>query len=162
MSLKQKISISLSFILIGIQFIQPKLNVNNTPQLNDITTTTLIPQDILISLHKACYDCHSNNSTYPWYSYIQPIGWYIKNHINEGKDELNFSTFATLSIRQQIKKYSEIAREVTENEMPLKSFTLMHKNAILTKEETKRLINWAGQMSTQIERDSIFSKNIIY
>lgn len=151
----KKIFIGLLIVLVIIQFIHPTKNKSTTSQPNDIGVTMNVPDDVSIILRKACYDCHSNNTSYPWYANIQPMAWWLNDHIEEGKDELNFSEFGSYKLKRKIKKFNEIAGEVTDGEMPLKSYTWIHKDAKLSKEEANTLINWANMMATKMEQDSL-------
>lgn len=151
----KKIFIALGIVLIVIQFIRPAQNKSTNSQPNDIGVVMNVPDDVSITLRKACYDCHSNNTNYPWYAGIQPMAWWLNDHIKEGKSELNFSEFGSYKLKRKIKKFNEIAGEVTDGEMPLNSYTWIHKDAILTKEESNKLINWANLMATKLERDSL-------
>ena len=99
---------------------------------SDISKVYVVPDSVTQILKTSCYDCHSNNTVYPWYSKIQPVAWWLNDHIEEGKREINFSEFATYRIGRQYKKMDEIIKQVKEDEMPLSSYTLIHKNAILT------------------------------
>lgn len=151
----KKILIVLLLALVVIQFIRPAKNSSAAAQPNDISAVTDVPQDVQQILQKACYDCHSNNTHYPWYANIQPIYWWLDHHVEEGKDELNFSEFGTYKTRRKIKKFNEIAGEVTDGEMPLESYTWIHKEAKLSKEEANVLINWANRMAKKAELDSM-------
>jgi len=102
-----------------------------------------MPDSILLILKIACYDCHSNHTHYPWYSDIQPISRILNKHIVEGKSELNFDEFGTYSGRRQRSKMKAIVNQVEEDEMPLKSYKLLHKKAELNKHEKAQIINWA-------------------
>lgn len=103
-----------------------------------------VPPDVKIILGKACNDCHTNTTVYPWYSYIQPNGWFLKSHIDDGRRHLNFSVFATYDANKRTKKLEEICEEVTENKMPLPSYTWIHRDAILTETEKKALCDWTA------------------
>jgi hypothetical protein len=150
----KKIFIALGIVLILIQFIRPTANKSKEAQANDIGVVMNVPDNVSIVLRKACYDCHSNNTNYPWYAAIQPITWWLNNHIQEGKEELNFSEFGSYTLKRKLKKFNEIADEVTEGAMPLNSYTWMHKDAKLTKEEANAVINWATLMAHKLEQDS--------
>src|SRR2546430_458063 len=91
-----------AFIL--IQFIQPARNKNGQVLQTDITRIVTVPPTIKAILETACYDCHSNNTRYPWYANIQPGGWWLAKHIRDGKDEINFSEFGSYSPRRQANK----------------------------------------------------------
>ncbi len=96
-------------------------------------------------LKGACNDCHSNLTRYPWYSNIQPIKYFLADHVNEGKREWNLSTFTKLPLAVQNHKFEEVVEMVEEKEMPLASYTYfgLHPEANLTDEERKVLIDWA-------------------
>jgi Haem-binding domain len=137
---------SLLAILIGfvaIQFVQPARNANGQVLATDITKTLRVTDSVQIILKTACYDCHSNNTNYPYYAYIQPIGWLLNNHIQEGKKQLNFSDFGSMTKRRQESKLKSIVSQVKDDAMPLPAYIKLHKNAVLTKEAKEILINWA-------------------
>lgn len=151
--MKKRILLIVVIILIGIQFIRPSKNQSNDPLTSDISNVYPEPENVSVILKKACNDCHSNNTVYPWYSQVQPVGWWLNNHIEEGKDELNFNEFAAYRIGRQYKKMEEVIDQVKEGEMPIWSYTLIHINAKLTDEEKQTLINWAKGI-----RDTIKAK----
>lgn len=129
--------------IVLIQFFQPARNINTGQDLKlDFTQIYKVPKNIESTLQNSCYDCHSNNTRYPWYSRIQPGAWLMANHIKEGKSELNFSVFGNYSQRKSKSKLKEMANQIKENEMPLTSYTLLHQNAILSKNQREELINW--------------------
>src|SRR5439155_20340848 len=97
----KKVLIALLVIFVVIQFFRPAKNKSDKPSLNDISTKYNLPEDVKNILKTSCYDCHSNNTIYPWYSEVQPVGWWLNNHINDGKNEVNFSEFAAYPIRRQ-------------------------------------------------------------
>ncbi len=146
----KKIFIILLIAFVAIQFIRPERNNTNTVSADDITALYPIPDSVQSILKKACYDCHSNNTTYPWYANIQPVAWWLNDHIEEGKDELNFSEFGKRNIERRAKKLKKLAKEVEEGEMPLDSYTWMHKEAVLTEQEKNIIINWARNLSEQV------------
>jgi hypothetical protein len=133
-----------------IQFIQPARNQSGQVLQTDLTKMFAVPSNVKAVLEVACYDCHSNNTRYPWYSYIQPGGWWLANHIKEGKEELNFSEFGAYSRRRQISKLRSIESSLKDGAMPMSSYIIMHKNARLTKEEKKLIIDWI-----KLTRDSL-------
>ena len=136
--------------LIVIQFIHPPKNISNTVTADDFNTIYPIPDSVQKILQKACYDCHSNNTRYPWYNNIQPVAWWLNDHINEGKKELNFSEYGKRTLAKRAKKLKKIAKEVKDGDMPLDSYTWIHKDALLTESEKNTLINWATNLSEQI------------
>src|SRR5215510_6161257 len=95
----KRILLVLLVILIIIQFIHPARNISKSEQPNNIASTYQVPDSVKRILDKACMDCHSNNTRYLWYFKIQPVDWWLTNHINEGKRELNFDEFNNRSAR---------------------------------------------------------------
>jgi hypothetical protein len=146
----KKTLIVLLVALVVIQFIHPAKNTSNTVMAEDFNNLYPIPDSVQTILQKACYDCHSNNTRYPWYNNIQPVAWWLNDHINEGKRELNFSEFGKRPLAKQAKKLKKLAKEVQEGGMPLNSYTWIHKDAILTDAEKTMLINWANNLSDKI------------
>ncbi len=137
------LALGLAGIFLALQFFQidktnAAVNANET-----IEAVLNVPPDVKIILGKACNDCHTNTTVYPWYSYIQPNGWFLKSHIDDGKRHLNLSVFATYDRNKQQKKLEEICEEVTSGSMPLPSYTWIHRDAILTETEKKALCDWA-------------------
>lgn len=148
----KKILLVLLVALIVIQFIRPEKNISEVPSENDIRVHYAVPSNVLAILKRACNDCHSNNTNYPWYANIQPVGWWLNDHIEEGKEELNFSEFATYSPKKAAHKLEEVAELVEENEMPLESYTYIHKDAVLTANEKEILIGWANELRKEIKK----------
>lgn len=145
MHIEKKIFLVLIIILIGIQFIRPVRNQSEQVLSTDITKTFTVPDTILNILKTSCYDCHSNNTNYPFYTNIQPIGWMMDRHIKNGKDKLNFSEFGGYTQRRQISKLSSIISQIEDDNMPLSSYTIMHKDAILTKENKALIMDWLNK-----------------
>ena len=146
--------ILLIVVFFAIQFIQPARNTNGQVLPTDISKVVSVPENVQSLLQTACYDCHSNQTNYPWYTYVQPVGWILQNHITNGKKELNFNDFGSYSKRRQQSKLKAIAGQVRDDEMPLSSYRLMHEKARLNKDEKAALINWANNT-----KDSLSLKN---
>ena len=110
----KKIGYGVFIALIAIQFISSEKNINLTTSAtaNDITKAVPVPDNIQTILKTSCYDCHSNNTIYPWYASVQPVAWWMNNHIEEGKKEINFNEFASYSLRRQYKKLGEIIEQL--------------------------------------------------
>lgn len=159
----RKILFILIAVLVIIQFFHPDKNTDDSPaEANDISKVLSVPDNVHDIMQKSCYDCHSNNTEYPWYAEIQPVSWWLNNHIVEGKDEVNFNEFATYSLRRQYKKLEEIIEQVKEDEMPLSSYTLIHKDAVLSKDQKLALSSWASSamesMKAKYPADSLLRK----
>jgi len=151
MSLTKKIILGLAVIVIGIQFFQPLRNQSNEVTASHIEKVYVVPQNVKAILVQSCYDCHSNNTSYPWYSRIQPGAWYMAEHIKNGKEELNFSDFGEYSARRQRNKFRAMAGQVKDGEMPLSSYTLIHRNAVLSNDDRQVLLEWFGEMEDSIK-----------
>jgi len=143
--------IVLLIALIGIQFFHPKKNISAAAAPNDIATNFTVPENVQGILKKSCYDCHSNNTVYPWYNNIQPVAWWLANHINEGKEELNFSEFAGYAPKKQYHKLEGIVKSQKEGWMPLDSYLWIHKDAILNQEQKNALSGWADSLARAIK-----------
>jgi hypothetical protein len=134
---------TLLVILLLIQFIRPAKNLGEAFGSEDITKTINVPEDVKNILVASCFDCHSNHTEHMWYENIQPLGWWISNHINEGKQHLNFSEFNTYKDKRKAHKFEEIGETVSSDEMPMSSYTFMHSHTKLNDEQKLLLINWA-------------------
>ena len=150
MRLVLKILLAIVILFIAIQFIPSTQNIDGQESTSDISKTVIMPSKVHSVLKNACYDCHSNNTDYPWYSKIQPVRLMMDRHVKEGKEELNFSEFGSYSTRSQISKLKGLANSIKDNIMPLSSYKLMHKNANLSDEEKNLIINWALQTSDSL------------
>jgi hypothetical protein len=134
-----------------IQFFRPAKNRADGISNNDISKIYAVPADVEAILKTSCYDCHSNNTVYPWYAEIQPAAWWLADHVKEGKKELNFSEFASYRIARQYRKLEEINKEVKENEMPLESYLWIHKNSKLSDQQKLTLANWVTAVRDTIK-----------
>lgn len=156
----KRIVVWLLAILAIIQFFQPAKDNQNMDMVNDISTVVQVPEEVQSILKTSCYDCHSNHTNYPWYANIQPIGWWLKDHINEGKAHLNLQEFANVKPRPdgryrtvealQDHKIEEIAETIEEGEMPLKSYTFIHRNAILNASQKKLVVDWVKSARAEL------------
>ncbi len=147
----KKILLVLVVVLVIIQFIHPARNISKTDQPNNISKAYAVPTDVKTILDKTCMDCHSNNTRYLWYFKIQPVDWWLTHHITEGKRGLNFDDYTNRSIRYQYNKLEEVQKQVKEGEMPLNSYTWIHKDAILNEQEKNTIIKWAESIRKEIK-----------
>ncbi|MAK36344.1 MAG: hypothetical protein CMC15_09230 [Flavobacteriaceae bacterium] len=137
--------------LIVIQFFPITLNESDTVPQSDFMVVNQVPATIKNRLQVSCYDCHSNNTDYPWYSKIQPAAWYLEDHIQEGKDELNFNEWAEYSDRRKNSKLRSIISQIEEDKMPLDSYTLIHRDAILSDEDKRMIIDYMTALKDSLE-----------
>lgn len=143
--------LGLLLIFIAIQFVHPEENKSGEEQPNDFAKVFAVSGDVQSILQNACYDCHSNNTKYPWYANVQPLGWMLARHINNGKAELNFSSFGSNSQRKQISKLKAVANQVKDDEMPLSSYKLMHNKARLSPQDKKLITEWFTAMADSLQ-----------
>lgn len=140
--MKKKLALGFIALLVIIQFFRIDKTNPVVVQQNDFISITNPPDDIKQILKTSCYDCHSYESYYPWYTNVAPISWWVKQHINEGREELNFSEWGTFSEKRKKHKLEEVYEEVDEEEMPLKSYLIVHHDAKLTVEQKNELVAW--------------------
>lgn len=140
-------------IFIAIQFFDVHPNKTAETSENAIEKKYSVPQNVRQILKTSCYDCHSNNTVYPWYSKVQPVKWWLANHINDGKRHLNFDEFGTYPKDKKLKKLDEVAETVNADEMPLSSYTVIHTNAKLSAEQKSIIQVWVKSMKGQINKE---------
>lgn len=155
--MKKKLKPALLILLlgfVGIQFIPTEFNQSNEILSSDISVAYEVPPKVKSILQISCYDCHSNNTKYPFYNKLQPVAWFLNNHIEEGKEELNFSEFASYSVRRQKSKLKSIISQIEDEEMPLSSYTIIHSDAILSENDREIIINWAENLRKKLRMKS--------
>lgn len=128
--------ISLAFLLLLIQFMP--VNRSNPPVQADLQAQS----EVKTVFKKACYDCHSNETVWPWYSRIAPASWMIAHHVKEGRGYTNFSTWEALDADTKRYAANEIRKEVEKGRMPLKPYTVLHREAKLTDAEKQLIYAW--------------------
>lgn len=137
--MKRKILFGTVIIAVAILLIQPTKNVGDAFGSSDILHAVSVPSNVLSIIQRSCYDCHSNHTVYPWYDHITPVNWWVKDHIEKGKSDLNFTEFGRYRKQRQLSMLKEIAETVQTDEMPLKSYLIMHEEVRLSSKE-KQLI----------------------
>jgi len=148
-------NILLGFVLIFllIQIIQPARNqyYGQVPS-TDISKVYKIPDNVQSVLRNSCYDCHSNSTHYPFYSYIQPLSYYLEKHIKKGKEELNFSEWGSYSHRKQTNKLESIVNQIKQKKMPLTSYTYLHPEAKLSGKQIEEIVRWIELTQAENEK----------
>ncbi|NOZ09215.1 MAG: heme-binding domain-containing protein [FCB group bacterium] len=144
--MKRKIIALIILVLVTIQFF--RIDKSNPPSVpsQDFISMTAPSDEIATLLKTACYDCHSNQTRYPWYTNIAPVSWLIKNHINEAREYMNFSEWGTYPSEEQVQKLSKSMEEVDEGEMPLFTYTLLNGDAKLNAAQQAKLTAWFQQL----------------
>lgn len=131
-----------------IQFFRIDKSIPEYDKTQDFIAREAPPEAVKHILIKACYDCHSNETVYPWYSEAAPLSWWLADHIEEGREHLNYSTWGNQTKKRKKHKLEEMIEEVEEGEMPLNSYTWAHWEASLTVDEKEQLINWLKQVNS--------------
>ena len=149
-------------VLIVIQFIKPNLNAGPVVASTHLREVFVVPKNVESILQKSCYDCHSNNTNYPWYSNIQPVAWWLNSHVKDGKKHLNFDEYTAYNLRRRYHKLEEVVEQLEIKEMPLSSYTLIHQDAKLSDADAEVLMNWAkasmDSMKSKYPIDSLVKK----
>jgi hypothetical protein len=138
-------------LMVVIQTIQPMRNISEGVSENDISKTFEVNEEVYGILKEKCYDCHSNNTRYPWYNYIQPVGWWLSAHIHEGREHLNFSEFKTYTPKRMSHKLREISEAVNEGWMPLDTYVWLHKDAKITEADRNAINAWLENLPVKME-----------
>jgi hypothetical protein len=135
-----------------MQFFRPE---RNRPEVEtgDLGAVISVPDSISALLKNSCYDCHSNQTDYPWYSKVAPVSWYLHTHIRKGKDALNFSEFGNLDKSKQIKALTDICDMVDSETMPLKSYLMIHRKARIDRSGAKAICDWSDEEALKIMRE---------
>ena len=150
MNKKRLIWLIIILLIVLIQFIpndKPEVILSNE---NDLIYNNKLPESAENILRTSCYDCHSNESLYPWYSYIAPVSWLVVRDIKVGREELNFSEWESQSKMDKAKNIDKIIDEVSDEEMPMAIYTLIHTDAKLTAEDRQLLVDWADNYAESL------------
>ena len=138
-------------IFLLMQLYQPARNESFEQDITaNFTKVYNVPKNVEAILRTSCYDCHSNNTNYVWYSNIQPVRFFMEHHIKEAKEDLNFDEWGKYSKRKQENKLDRIVKQIKSDEMPLASYTLIHKNARLTTVQKKEVMDWISKIKDSI------------
>ena len=147
----KKISIGLFTLFAIAQFINPEKNESEFVPESDFITLEQPPQHLADIMKTSCYDCHSNNTIYPWYERITPVNFWVTDHIKHGKKHLNFSEWDSYSAKKKAHKLDEFIEMIEDKEMPLASYTLTHQDAKLSDADIAELTNWVTLVKIKIE-----------
>ncbi len=148
-------------ILIVIQFFPIDKSVPESSMSTDFITATNPPAEVANLVKSACYDCHSYQTKYPWYSNVAPASWWLADHIDDGRDELNFSTWTDYSPKKAAHKIKEAIELVgDEQEMPLPPYTWIHSEARLTDKQRKTLTDWFQTIREDIQARADTALNV--
>ena len=152
MKLAKKIAWALLVLFIGMQFYRPEKNTSeDRDHLTPFLTQTNPPEEVLAIMKTSCFDCHSDQTRYPWYNNVAPVSWWLDGHIEEGKEHLNFSDWSSYSDKKKDHKLEEVIETVESSEMPLDSYTWTHEDARLSDRQREAVMAWARQARTLFE-----------
>ncbi|MGG8495429.1 heme-binding domain-containing protein [Tenacibaculum sp. TC6] len=152
MKTTKKIGIIILGGLLVAQFFQPEQNLGSYETVAGFLAETKAAPEIETVLKKACFDCHSNSTNYPWYSKITPVNYWMASHVKDGKKHLNFSDWSNYSLKRKEHKMDEVHEEVEEKHMPITSYTITHGDAKLTDEEIKLIVDWGKQAQAEYKQ----------
>jgi hypothetical protein len=144
----KNIAIFFVFLFLAIQSIRIDKTTSPVNSETDFIALTSANSEVAGMLKTACYDCHSNQPIYPWYTNIAPVSWWIKHHIDEGSHHLNFSIWGTYKEKRKNHKLDECIEMIEEGEMPMSSYTLMHGDAKLTDAQKLQLVEFFKAQKT--------------
>jgi mono/diheme cytochrome c family protein len=153
----KKIGFILLLVIIVAQFFSPEKNEGDVTELTTFLAETNPPENVKIILETTCFDCHSNNTTYPWYNSITPVNYWLDHHIEEGKEHLDFTKWDSYSLKKKEHKMDELYEEVEEGEMPLNSYTWTHADANLSEEQIAAVVSW-GKSVQQAYKKQLTAK----
>jgi len=145
------IAIILFAAFVAVQFYRPDQTNPPIVEAENLKATTAIPENVNQILMRSCNDCHTNETTYPWYSNISPFSWLLAEHIEEGRRELNVSVWNTYSAKKKRRKLDEVCEQVTSDAMPHNQYLWIHRDALLSPEDKKILCDWAETEKAKIE-----------
>ena len=134
-------------VVLLMQLARPQKNTAAVPAGKAFIDTFKVNEQVNAILAVSCYDCHSNNTNYPWYSEIQPMAWLMEKHIIDGKEKLNFDDLPPYGSRKFNSKVSQITKQIEQGKMPLDSYLWMHKGARLNTEDKKLLIDYFNSLA---------------
>ncbi len=141
---------TLIVIFIAVQFIPSGIPLNVPDDNRSIANDSLVSVSVLKQLRNSCFDCHSNQVNFPWYSKMAPASWFLAGHINEGRSHLNFSEWEDYSNREKVRILEEIKDEVVSGGMPLKSYLLIHRDAKPDSAEVTAILKWADDATAKM------------
>lgn len=144
----KKLLIFTLLVLIGIQFVPMNVPAEVPTKADEELQT---PAEVEAILKRACFDCHSNHTNFPWYSSIAPASWFTKMHVKEGREHMNFSTWANYDDEKKLKYLQKIPKAIENNKMPLPSYLLIHNEAKLSEDDKKIISDWANEAAFDLE-----------
>lgn len=148
----KKVLLGIAVAFIGIQAIQPPRNDDGDPRHEEFLRNFNVSGKVGRILENSCFDCHSGNTKYPWYTFVQPFGWWMDSHIASGRSELDFDKIQNYSARRKLGKLKSIRSAIEDGTMPLGSYTFVHRKAKLSENDKKMITDWAANVLDSLEK----------
>jgi len=142
--------IAVAIIFAAAQLIRPTFSNPQIEPGKPIEETVAVPAEVQMVLSRSCNDCHSNKTVYPWYTLITPANWFMADHIDHGRSHLNMSEWGNYTNDQKVRKLEEICEEVSAGNMPLPSYLLLHRDAVLTQDQKDLVCGWTREASERL------------
>jgi len=143
----KKLLIFVILVFVGIQLVPMNVPADLPVKEGDAIEAS---ENVQAILERSCFDCHSSHTTFPWYSNIAPVSWFTKDHVKEGREHLNFSTWNSYTDEKKM-KYLEKLPKAIKSKMPMESYLIMHKDAKLSEDDKKAIAEWATEAAFDLE-----------
>ena len=144
------LALSVAILFASVQFVRPNRTNPPVDQAQAIESHLSVTPEVAAIFERACKDCHSNQTDWPWYSHITPVSWFLADHVEHGRKELNFSVWSSYDRDQADTLLNDICREAKQGTMPLSSYTLLHRSAKLSPRDVQTLCAWS-----KVERERL-------
>lgn len=140
-------------LLVIIQFF--RIEQNNPPitEEEQFSKVESVPANVLSIFQRACYDCHSNETQWPWYADVAPVSWIVGDHVQEAREEMNFSEWGSFSLEKRDHKLEEIIEEVSEGEMPERAYAAWHPEALISPADTSIMFSWIRTKRRELSKE---------
>lgn len=138
----KRVGLSVIALVIAAQLVP--VNLHNPPAepSNTIYATQNIPPPVVAVLERSCKNCHSNETSWPWYSYVAPVSWVVARDVRRARKAMNFSEWGGYSAKRKEDKLEEICDQVTNGDMPDGMYLLLHRDAVVTQQERQEVCQW--------------------
>ena len=142
--------IGLAFVFLGLQLFRPDRANPPVGPAQSVQATATVPPAVDAVLVRSCYDCHSNQTRWPWYSAVAPMAWGVADHVAEGRAHVNFSEWGRYPSRKRIGILEKMCDEVREGRMPIREYLWLHRDARLSEVEWKSVCDWSTDESDRL------------
>jgi len=156
-STRRRMVLGFAVVVAAAQFIRPdRTNPAVIPE-QALEAGGQVPAQVVATLKRGCYDCHAHTTIWPWYTSVTPVSWLIADHVNEGRQKLNFSQWNSMPAKRRIKALDQIQRYVTDGEMPLASYLLIHRDAKMSDDDKQVVSNWAAAERSRLTQEEVIA-----